>query len=217
MPEPCCRPGATFAHEPRSREDPGVPLGAMRSIGRTQLWGETTRPPRLSARRQTTATRPASAPGPRARRPRRRRRWSSGRALARPTRPPICKSACRGTQCPGPQNGCGGTCVVPASHQRDDGVSEHKMHDDSGRFVVYFLLTHSQLSPIPALSQPYLSPISAQSQPDLSPISALSQPYLSPIPAYLSPISALSQPYLSLSHGYLSARITSATPLWPHH
>ena len=181
MPEPCCRPGATFAHEPRSREDPGVPLGAMRSIGRTQLWGETTRPPRLSARRQTTATRPASAPRPRARRPRRRRRWSSGRALARPTRPPICKSACRGTQCPGPQNGCGGTCLVPA------GVSEHKMHDNSGRFVVYFLLTHSQLSPIPAQSQPNLSPISAQSQPNLSPISTQSQPNLSPISAQSQP------------------------------
>ena len=100
--------------------------------------------------------------------PRRRRRWSSGRALARPTRPPICKSACRGTQCPVPQNGCGGTCLVPA------GVSEHKMHDNSGRFVVYFLLTHTQLSPIPAQSQPNLSPISAQSQPNLSPIPRLS-------------------------------------------
>ena len=42
------------------------------------------------------------------------------------------------------------------------------MHDDSGRFVVYFLLTHSQLSPIPALSQPYLSPISALSHGYLS-------------------------------------------------
>ena len=77
------------------------------------------------------------------------------------------------------------TRVVPANHQM--AFRNTKMHDDSGRFVAYCLLTHSQLSPIPALSQPYLSPISALSQPYLSPISALSQPDLSPVPAQSQP------------------------------
>ena len=50
------RPRASFAHEPRSRGGRRTPRGRVRSIGGTQLSWETTYPPRLSARRQTTTT-----------------------------------------------------------------------------------------------------------------------------------------------------------------
>ena len=109
------RPRESFAHEPRSRGGRRIPRGRMRSMGGTQLsWWETTYPPRLSARRQTTTT-SRLTPEPRARRPRRRRRCSLGRRPARPPRPPIRESACRGTQCPGlqQQSGCQGACGPP--------------------------------------------------------------------------------------------------------
>ena len=62
-PEARQRPCANSAHEGHRSGEFGIPSGARRSIGRTQLWGAGTHPPRLSARRHTTT---AASPNARA-------------------------------------------------------------------------------------------------------------------------------------------------------
>ena len=53
-PEARQRPGTSYAHEGHRSGDLGIPSGAKRSIGVTQLSGWGTHSPRLSARRHTS-------------------------------------------------------------------------------------------------------------------------------------------------------------------
>ena len=55
-PEARQRPCKNSAHEGHRSGGFGIPSGARKPIGRTQLWGAGTHPPRLSARRHTTNT-----------------------------------------------------------------------------------------------------------------------------------------------------------------